>query len=193
MKKNLRVTISLAILFLFVANGRAQQVAVKNNLFYDAAFLTPNASIEVALGKKHTMDIMGALNPFTYKDNKKFKLWMVQPEWRYWFCSRFNGWFLGLHAHGGQFNVGNYKLPFGVLPTIKNHRYEGWFAGGGLSIGYQWALSKHWGLETEIGGGYTYFDYKKFNCAHCGTKEKDSAKGFWGPTRAAVSLVYLIK
>uniref|UniRef100_A0AB33J7Y2 DUF3575 domain-containing protein n=1 Tax=Prevotella sp. GTC17259 TaxID=3236795 RepID=A0AB33J7Y2_9BACT len=100
---------------------------------------------------------------------------------------------MGAHAHTGQFNVGNYRLPFGLFPSTKGHRYEGWMVGGGVSFGYQWALSKQWGLEMELGGGYTYFDFNRFKCGTCGMKEKSDKKGFWGPTKAAVSLVYMIK
>lgn len=187
---------SLAILLcisLFSIQGKAQEMALKTNVLADAALPAPNFSVEMSLGKKHTLDVMGVLNPFTYSDNKKMKVWAVQPEWRYWFCSSFNGWFVGVHAHAGQYNVGNYSLPFGLFPSTKEHRYEGWMVGGGVSVGYQWALSKHWGLELEAGAGYTYFDYDRFKCAKCGVKEKSDKKGFWGPTKAAVSLVYMIK
>lgn len=162
-------------------------------MLLDAAFPAPNLSLEVGLNKKNTLEITGILNPFSPNDDKRFKLWAVQPEWRYWFCSNFNGWFLGAHAHTGQYNVGNHKLPFGLFPTTQNHRYEGWMVGGGVSVGYQWAISKHWGLEMEVGGGYTHFNSDRFECAKCGSKEKSEKNGYWGPTKAAVSLVYMIK
>lgn len=192
MKKHRQWGLLLSLLLVVAVKVQAQQVAVKTNLLYDAALLTPNASVEASLGRKHSIELMGALNLFSYSNNKKLKHWLLQPEWRYWFCSRYNGWFLGVHAHGGQFNMGNYKLPFGLLPMVKKHRYEGWFAGGGVSVGYQWPITKRWGLEAELGAGYTYVDYRKYNCARCGVKQKDGARGIWGPTRAAISLVYIL-
>ena len=58
---------------------------------------------------------------------------VVQPELRYWTCDVFNGWFFGLHAHGGQMNIGGIDVPF-VLQKgdgkMKEHRYEGYFWGG---------------------------------------------------------------
>ncbi|MCI5560930.1 MAG: DUF3575 domain-containing protein [Phocaeicola sp.] len=173
--------------------GKAQEIALKTNMLVDVALPTPNLTVEFNVGKKQTLEVMGVLNPFTYRNNKKMKLWAIQPAWRYWFCSPFNGWFVGVHAHTGQFNVGNYRFPFGIFPAAKEHRYQGWMVGGGVSVGYQWALSKHWGLEFEIGGGYTHFDYERFKCAKCGTKEKSDNKGFLGPTKVAISLVYIIK
>ena len=97
-----------------------QNVAVKNNLLYDLT-LTPNLSVEVGLAPKFTMDLQTGLNLFTLGDNKKLKHYLIQPELRYWFCERFNGLFVGAHAHGGQFNVGGFKLPFGWIPDMENH------------------------------------------------------------------------
>ena len=77
----------------------AQHVALKNNLLYDAT-TTPNLALEIGLGKKTTLDLYGGYNPFTFGGNKRFKHWLVQPEFRYWTCERFNGTFWGLHLHG---------------------------------------------------------------------------------------------
>jgi hypothetical protein len=56
------------------------------------------------------------------------------------------------------------KLPFGMYPGLKTHRYEGEFIGGGVSYGYQWVLSKHWNLEATLGAGYAYINYDRYQC-----------------------------
>ena len=86
----------------------AQKIALKTNLLYDAT-TTLNLGLELDLARSWTLDLSGSLNPWKFKDDKKFRLWMVQPEARYWFCQKFNGHFIGFHAMGGQFNVGNVK------------------------------------------------------------------------------------
>ncbi len=43
-------------------------------------------------------------------DEARFKHWMVQPEARYWLCEKFNGHFLGVHAHYADYNVGGLKI-----------------------------------------------------------------------------------
>lgn len=54
---------------------------------------TPNLGVELGLGRATTLDISGNYNPFEKNDGKMFKHWLVQPEFRYWLCERFNGTF----------------------------------------------------------------------------------------------------
>ena len=104
MKLKLYIHILFGLIFCFGA--KAQNVAVKTNLLYDAA-ATINAGVEVGLAPKWTLDVSGNFNGWTMSDDRKWKHWMIQPEARYWFCDRFAGHFLGIHAHGGQF-----RFPF---------------------------------------------------------------------------------
>ena len=173
----------------------AQKVAVKTNLLYDAT-TTINLGAEFGLAPKWTLDVSGNYNPWTFSNNKKWKHWLVQPEARYWFCNKMMGHFVGIHALGGQYNVGNVDADFKFLGTdfseLKDHRYEGWFVGAGVAYGYAWALSKHWNLEAEIGLGYVYSRYDKYKCEKCGEKvESDKDHHYVGPTKAAVNLVYV--
>lgn len=85
-------------------NVRAQDIAVKTNLLYDAG-ATINIGAEVGLAPKWTLDVSGNLNAWTLSHGRKWKHWMAQPEARYWFCDRFAGHFLAVHALGGQYNV----------------------------------------------------------------------------------------
>jgi len=173
----------------------AQKAALKTNLFYDAT-TTLNAGVEFGLSPKWTLDVSGNLNPWTFSGNKKWKHWLVQPEARYWFCDKFMGHFVGVHALGGQFNMGNWDTDFSFLGSdlgeLKSHRVEGWMVGAGIAYGYAWALSRHWNLEGEIGVGYAYMRYDKYKCERCGVKvESDKTHHYFGPTKAAVNLVYI--
>ncbi len=117
--------------------------------------LTPNLGLEASIARKHTVQLFYGLNPWEPSGGKSLKHWVVQPEYRYWFCEAFNGWFLGVHLMGGEFNVGEVDLPFGLFDDLSTHRYEGWYAGGGVTAGYQWPLSRHWNLEASLGVGMT--------------------------------------
>lgn len=172
-----------------------QTVGVKTNLLSDV-FLSPNLGIEIGLAPRWTLDVSGQLNGWKLSHGRRWKHWAVQPEARYWLCDRFGGHFLGAHVHGGQYNIGGFDGRINLLGTdarkLKDSRYQGWFAGAGVSYGYAWVLGQHWNLEAEIGVGYSYTRYDRFRCAGCGKKVgEDIPHHYVGPTRMAVNLVYL--
>lgn len=169
----------------------AQQAVVKTNLLYWTTG-TPNLSIELATGRKHSISVAGGFMPWQYSDTKKLKHWLVQPEFRYWPCETFNGHFWGVHALGGQFNAGGVNLPFGLFLQMKESRYQGWTAGAGLSYGYHWMLNRKWSLEFSLGLGYLYIDYKKYKCTQCGKAQKENHRNYVGPTKAAINLIYIL-
>ena len=129
------------------------------------------------------------MNPWKFSGDKKLRYWNVMPEYRWYTCQKFGGHFFGIHALGGEYNVKNVDLPFGILPkTEKGRHYEGWYVGGGLTYGYQWLLSEHLNLEGSIGLGYIYSPYKLYGrCDKCLDKDH---RNYVGPTKAALSLIY---
>lgn len=191
MKRTLLILVCIAS--AFAAN--AQKAAVKTNLLYDAT-ATINAGVEFGLAPRWTLDVSGNYNAWTMPENRKWKHWLVQPEARYWFCDRFAGHFLGAHLLAGQFNFGNLKNSVSFLGTdfsiLSDRRCQGWYAGAGVAYGYAWVLGKHWNIEAELGAGYVYTRYDVYNCATCGKLlEKDVHHHYFGPTKAAVNLVFL--
>lgn len=180
----------LLLMVCFSLSAAAQRAAVKTNLLYDATG-SLNLGVEFRMSPKWTFDLSGNYNPFSFNDDKKMKHWLVQPEARYWFCEAFNGHFLALHALGGEYNVGN--IDFGIFPSTKGHRYQGWMAGAGIGYGYQFILGNHWNLGLEIGAGWIHADYDKYECPHCGEWQGSGKKDYFGVTKAAVSLIYIIK
>lgn len=170
----------------------AQEIGIKTNLSYWAT-TTPNLGLEFALDKKSTLEINGGLNLFKFSDNRQFKHWLVQPEFRWWLCEAFNGHFIGAHMHGAQFNVSGWDIPIGRLDIFKDRRYEGFLYGGGLSYGYQWVLSNRWNCEFNIGAGYARIHYDEYECKDCGPKLNDSNRNYWGITKLELSILYLIK
>lgn len=168
---------------------QGQNIAVKSNLLYDATS-TLNLGVEVGLSHRWTFDFSASYNPWTFSGNRKLKHFIVQPEARYWLCERFNGHFFGVHLLGGAFNIGGIPLP----GLGKEFRYEGWAGGAGLTYGYQWMIGRRWNLEASLGLGYVYTRYDKYECAVCGEKLEDNrTKGFFTPTRVAVSIIYLLR
>jgi len=163
-------------------------LAIKSNLLYDLT-TTFNLGLEVALTKRYTLDLSVNYNPWTFGDNKKIKHLMFQPEVRYWLCESFKGHFFGLHAQYTRFNVGG----VGFSDYMKDHRFQGNLFGAGFSYGYQWFLFPRWSMEATIGFGYNYLDYKTYECKDCGKYQGENTKHYFGPTKAGISLIYMLK
>lgn len=189
-----RIVLLLVIAVSGAAQGvKSQDVALKTNLLHDAT-CTVNAGVEFGLAPRWSLDLSGDYNGWTIREHK-LKRWFAQPEARYWFCDRFAGHFLGLHALGGQYNVGNIDTHLHFLGTdfriLKDHRAQGWAVGGGIAYGYAFVLGQHWNLELEAGFGYLFTRYDLYECKDCGKRVKKDHHHYVGPTKAAVNLVYL--
>lgn len=189
------ILLSLLLLGASVCPLRAlSQVGLKTNLLYDAT-ASINLGVEFPIAKKWSLDVSGDINAWSINDHL-WKHWFAQPEARYWFCDRFSGHFVGVHLHGGQYNIGNISGLPNFLGTefseLKDTRVQGWFAGAGVSYGYTWLLGKHWSAEAELGLGWAYTRYDRFPCAVCGSKiEKDRPHNYFGPTKLALNIIYV--
>lgn len=187
---------ALLLLVCFANDAKGQKAAIKSNLLYDAT-ATLNLGVEFGLSDRMTMDISGNYNPFRFHEGRRWKHWMVQPELRWWTCDRFAGSFFAVHALGGMYDVGNVDfLKFKILNAdfkkMKNKRYEGWTVGAGIGWGHDWILSRHWNFEFEIAAGYMYTKYDKYTPVNAHTPYmKDFDRHFFGPTKLALSLVYV--
>lgn len=195
MKRKILILIMTLAAFTAVQRTQAQDVAVKTDLASDAA-TNINLGLEFGLSQKWTLDISGEYNPWTFSHNKKWKHLSIQPEARYWFCQKMSGHFLGFHAMGGKYNIGNLDLGFKMFGTdfrkLKDYRFAGWYVGAGIAYGYAWMLGRHWNLEAEIGLGYAYTRYDRYECVTCGKKlDNDKPHHYVGPTKAAINLVYV--
>lgn len=196
-----------------------QQIAIKNNLLYDAT-ASVNLALEFALADNLTVDVSGSYNPWVFPQktynlrgdlikeyNGKFKHLMIQPELRWWPCEKFSRHFLGLHAHYAVYNVGGldflpdgfgeYKRPNGAsyvyVDGIQNNRFEGWLAGAGVAYGYHLLISTRFSMEFTLGLGYTFLAYDKYKCGDCGEKLSNSQMHFLGPTKAGLTAIFMIQ
>ncbi len=160
-------------------NASAQTTAVKTNLLY-LATTTLNAAVETSLGKRTTLELSAAYNPWTFRSDKKMHLVMLQPEVKWWSCERYEGSFFGVHLIGAQFYGG-----------FSSKLYDGYLAGVGASYGKDWILSPHWNLEAEIGAGVARLWYKESPNVPCMKCRENKHRNYVGPTKAALSLVYL--
>lgn len=190
-----KVILVFAIFLLTAAGAVAQKVGVKTNLLYDATS-TANLGVEFRLSKRWTLDVSGNYNAWTREEGKTWKHWMAQPEFRVWTCDAFSGHFFAVHGLVGQYNFGGLKNDLNIfgsdLSQLTDYRFQGGAVGAGLAYGYVLILGRHLNLEAEIGAGFIYTRYDKFNCVGCGKKILAGIpEVYYGPTKAAISLVYL--
>ena len=191
------IMIMLLVCPLFVGQAYSQDnVAIKTNLLYGGVALTPNIGVEIGLGKNTTIDVVGGYNWFNLEglknNNKKLAHWIVQPEFRYYLCERFNGHFFGFHGLYSQYNIGGYELPMLFGKGSRNFRHSGTSYGAGLSYGYQLILGKRWNLELNVGAGYMRMEYDKYNCERCGDFVGTESNNYFGLTKAGISIIFLI-
>lgn len=181
--------------FLFSPSpASAQQVSLKTNILYDAT-ATINAGAEIRVAPRWSVDVSGNFNAWTFSHGSRWKHWMVQPEARYWLCEATSGHFFAIHCIGGKYNIGHLRfardIPGYNLGNLRDHRFQGLFAGAGLGYGYSYMLGRHWSIEGELGIGWLYTKYDVFECEGCGKKIGHNHKNFVAPTKVALSLVYV--
>ncbi len=173
--------------------GSLPRVALKTNLLYWAT-ATPNLALEIGLGRRTSLELSGSYNPWdrtgSLESNKKLVHMVLRPEFRWWLCERYNGHFFGAHAIYARYNIGSHDIP---LLFKKEYRYDGHAVGGGVSYGYHWAFARRWGLEFSVGVGAMWLKYDRYDCAACDRDAKPLTKTYFGPTNAAINLVFLIK
>ena len=182
------------ILILFIASGsitaNGQNIAVSNNAVFDliGSF---SAGIDIPVSNKNSVELYASIRPWkrSYKTVHKHFLGMAQ--YRIWPCQIMNGFFYGPYAMFAQYNMGNKDLFLGLLKGLKQNRYEGYLVGGGMGVGYQYAIANHFNIGVELGVGYVYCNYKKSDCEICGTYNGKDTYNYVGVSKLGLSLIYV--
>lgn len=167
--------------------------AVKINLLYGLATLTPNISLEAALSRRSTLALSYSSNPWKYKadlaDNKKLLHGIAGLEYRYWFCERYSGHSIGARAFYSEYNVGGHDIP---LLFDKEYRYKGNAFGAGVFYGYSLPVGRMWNIEFTAGVNVLRMDYDRYGCRTCDTNSRPFKKTRPAPS-AGINLVFLIR
>ena len=163
-------------------------LAVKNNLLYDLA-LAPNIEVEIPMGRRWSLNTEYKcpwwLNS---KHNFCYQLLSGGVEGRCWLGDRrkhkrLTGHFVGLYAEGGIYDF-----------QLQSDGYQGkYYGAAGVTYGYARQLARHFSIEFSLGIGYLTTEYKKYTPYEGDIIWANSGRyNFIGPTKAKVSLVWLI-
>ena len=181
--------IMFSILLTLKVNAQAR-IGVKTNLLH-LFTATPNIGVEYAFTDNLSFEFSGGYNPFVFKNDAQIQHWVIWPEIRYWFSNVFDSNFLGVHCLFGEFDIGGVKLPIRSFEALESRRYKGSVKGGGLSYGYHWIVGNNLVLELTAGVGFARIDYGTYILGEGGTKINEGKKNYLGPTKGAVSLMYV--
>ena len=175
---------------------RSPLFALKTNLLFDAATIL-NAEIEVPLSPRWSVGAEAIFPWWTDKDwQNAIQINSANLELKYWLGNRITrprmtGWFLGLYAGGGL-----YDLEY-------NHKgYQGeFFIATGLSSGFAHTINRSGTLRMEysLGVGYLKTEYRYYEAQHSSIdhqwhliRQHNGAHTWIGPTKLKVSLVWTI-
>lgn len=178
---------------LMEKEGRADSsrrviVALKNNILYDLA-LAPNIEVELSIGKRWSLNTeykcpwwLNSKHDFCYQllsGGMEGRCWLGNRQKR----DRLTGHFIGLYAEGGIYDF-----------QLRGDGYQGkYYGAAGVTYGYARQLARHFSLEFSLGIGYLTTEYKKYTPYEGDIVWTNSGRyNFIGPTKAKVSLVWLI-
>lgn len=171
------------------ASLRKTVLALKNNLLYDLA-LAPNIEVELPMGQRWSLNVeykcpwwSNGRHGFCYQllsGGVETRCWLGNRRVR----SRLTGHFLGVYAEGGVYDF--------QLKEEKGYRGK-YYGAAGLTYGYTHPIARHLAIEFSIGVGYLDTEYRKYTTYKDHLVWTSSGKyHFIGPTKAKVSLVWLI-
>lgn len=157
--------------------------------FERRAFM-PNLEAEVYFGGRWSVAASALYADWKYDGGRHF--WGISSysgEGRFWVRNDglFRGFFFGVYGEAGDFNLQRDRLD-GVT-TADN--YTGTYWSAGVAAGYFLPLSRHWGLELALRGGYRSADYDLYDreLPHFYYRDSDHKNGF-ALTGLRLNIVY---
>lgn len=163
-------------------------IEVKTNGLLLLSTLNANVGFEVGIGKHFSVDAIGTYSPWNlFRQDRKIRLFGVQPEVRYWVKGEplVKGHFVGLHTTVYGFNV-----QFNDKYRYQDPNRAVW--GIGLTYGFAMPLKAgtRWGIEFVVGAGYMDISWDQYDGARNGLMLKTGETDYWGITRLGVDISY---
>lgn len=189
MRNILRSMPLLTVLLSLLPSSACAQVNVGTNVLYDLAVL-PSLSIEAGVGER--LSLAGSL---TYG---QMEGWPWRQDVRMGTADiELRRWLRGSEPMRRGHHVGAYVAGYHYDIQSGSHGWQARFNWGvGVSWGYMTPLSRRLALNFGLGVGYVGGSYKKYAVSSDVYRHKvwtgDRTRYYFGPTKAEVSLIWLI-
>lgn len=172
-------------------------MALKTNMLYDV-LAAPNIGAEFYLGKN--LSIVGNWMYGWWKSDKRAFYWRIyggDVALRWWFGKAahekpLTGHHLGIYGSlltydfelGGRGYMGG--VPRGAIWDKCNNFF-------GVEYGYSLPIAERWNIDFNVGVGHQGGVYQVYDAVDgCYIYRETRRRNYWGPTKAEVSLVWLL-
>lgn len=161
------------------------------NMLYDAA-MTPNIGVGIGIGDRVVLLADWMYARWSNHDRRRYwRIYGGDVEARYRIGARVKGSPLGGHYVGVYGSIACYDFQAGRSHTgVLSDTYN---YAAGVSYTYSLPVSTHFNIDFNLGVGYLWGRYKKCTTIDdCDVWMSTHRLGWFGPTRAGVTLVWLI-
>lgn len=161
------------------------------NMLYDAA-MTPNIGVGIGIGDRVVLLADWMYARWSNHDRRRYwRIYGGDVEARYRIGARVKGSPLGGHYVGVYGSIVCYDFQAGRSHTgVLSDTYN---YAAGVSYTYSLPVSTHFNIDFNLGVGYLWGRYKKCTTIDdCDVWMSTHRLGWFGPTRAGVTLVWLI-
>lgn len=169
-------------------------IGIKTNLVgwagvtpeFERTTFMPNLAVEGFFARRFSAELSAVYSDFDFGGGEHWGLSGYSLEPRFWLKGdgRYKGLYFGVYGQTGDFNVKRKEAE-----TTVNH--TGTYFDAGVSVGYYLPLTKHWGFEFGLRGGYHKADSELYEIRGDANyrQEKEDADRL-GLTRLNVSVSY---
>lgn len=185
---------SFAGVFVQAQESTQRQIAVKVNSLLCVGIVNP--ALEVQLTDKITLQMEGMgifylRSGFLGSNSQRDRIVLASTwlEGRYYKNHVFKGFYIG-----PNFGWSSFRLNKGIFPYYEK-RSDSYQAGfnimAGLSVGYVWDITPHFGMDFSWGGGYQCATYEAYLEPDGNRVVPVNGSGEWMPVyKGGASLIY---
>ena len=139
------------------------KAAVKLNMLILTGVISP--SLEFRMGNHFSFqaNFVGVHSPNGYVfSNKPMRLYMGFIEFRYYPIETFKGFFFGVNAGVGFYNMSRAIIPNYWNEEHNNVLHKGWNIMGGGSLGWTFPIGDVFAIEPFVSTGFTHAQWQNY-------------------------------